>query len=449
MKISDFYGRLVPVVDSPSLPKDSRLLEFSALKVGQTKIICQRCQQRFAKKDVKLPNGQYYCPYCLQFGRLTSQAILYTIPEPNDFQLQAEPLTWSGKLSSLQQQCALTLKQKAAAKQDFLLWAVTGAGKTEIMFPTLQAAIKRKERICLAAPRIDVCNELYPRLQQAFAQTSICLLHHASPLKYNYSQLVICTTHQLIRFYQAFDLLIIDEADAFPFAGNQMLQTAVKQARKPNSSLLLLTATPNRLLLKKIKQKKLDFGYLPLRFHGHLLPEPQIMVLPHWQKKILQQQLDQRLLRKLKSWIDAQWPFLVFSPEISLLAPIKATLMKYFPAQKMATVFANDQQRIDKVLQMRNEQYQLLVTTTILERGVTFAKLNVIVLGADERVFKPESLVQIAGRAGRSLLRPTGEVIFVCSMLNQSSKKAVRQIKFLNYQGRKLMHEDLSALPAK
>lgn len=449
MKISDFYGRLIPVADPTTLPKDSQLFKFPALRVGQAKIICQRCQQSFVKRDVKLPNGQYYCPYCLQFGRLTSQDTLYTIPEPNDFQLQAEPLTWSGKLSFLQQHCALTLKQKAAAKQDFLLWAVTGAGKTEIMFPTLQAAIKQKERICLAAPRIDVCNELYPRLQQAFAQTSICLLHHASPLKYNYSQLVICTTHQLIRFYQAFDLLIIDEADAFPFAGDQLLQAAVNHARKPKSSLLLLTATPNQLLLKKIKRKELDFGYLPLRFHGHLLPVPQIMVLPRWRGKILQQQLDQRLLRKLKSWIDAQWPFLVFSPEISLLSPIKTTLMKYFPAQKMAAVYANDQRRIDKVLQMRKEQYQLLVTTTILERGVTFAKLNVIVLGADERVFKPESLVQIAGRAGRNWQRPTGEVIFVCSMLDRSSKKAVKQIKFLNYQGRRLMHEDVSTLSAK
>lgn len=29
-------------------------------------------------------------------------------------------------------------------------------------------------------------------------------------------QLVICTTHQLMKYYQAFDLLIIDEVDSFP-----------------------------------------------------------------------------------------------------------------------------------------------------------------------------------------------------------------------------------------
>ena len=33
-------------------------------------------------------------------------------------------------------------------------------------------------------------------------------------------QLVICTTHQLLKYYQAFDLLIIDEIDSFPYAGN-------------------------------------------------------------------------------------------------------------------------------------------------------------------------------------------------------------------------------------
>lgn len=64
---------------------------------------------------------------------------------------------------------------------------------------------------------------------------------------------------------------------------------------------------------------------------------------------------------------------------------------------------------------MRDGDFQYLVTTTILERGVTFAGLNVLVLGADDELFNSASLVQIAGRVGRSTQCPDGDVVFLCS----------------------------------
>lgn len=41
---------------------------------------------------------------------------------------------------------------------------------------------------------------------------------------------MIATTHQLLKFYQAFDLLIVDEVDAFPYVDNPVLYHAVEQA---------------------------------------------------------------------------------------------------------------------------------------------------------------------------------------------------------------------------
>ena len=61
---------------------------------------------------------------------------------------------------------------------------------------------------------------------------------------------------------------------------------------------------------------------------------------------------------------------------------------------------------------MRDGDYDFLVTTSILERGVTFPEIDVYVLGADDPVFSSSALVQIAGRAGRSQSRPTGRVVF-------------------------------------
>ena len=102
------------------------------------------------------------------------------------------------------------------------------------------------------------------------------------------------------------------------------------------------------------------------------------------------------------------------------------------------TVYSADPERLTKVQQMRSKQLQYLVTTTILERGVTFPGIDVIVLGADDAVFSTAALVQIAGRVGRSRDRPTGLVWFICHSHGRNVKRAQRQIQTINQKGRRL-----------
>ena len=68
--------------------------------------------------------------------------------------------------------------------------------------------------------------ELYKRLQNDFS-CDIALLHGESgPIS---NSLVVATTHQLLKFYHAFGLLIVDEVDAFPYVDNTMLYYAVRE----------------------------------------------------------------------------------------------------------------------------------------------------------------------------------------------------------------------------
>lgn len=201
-------------------------------------VTCRRCNARLIKERVRLPSGAYYCPVCLNLGRVTSHDRFYHLAEPNQFTPPTNPCTWQGQLSPLQERVASEVAAGMAAHQHRLLWAVTGAGKTEMIFPALTGALKRGERVAVASPRVDVCLELYPRLQAAFAGVPIALLHGKNPAPYQYRQLTICTTHQLLRFYHAFDNLVIDEVDAFPFAGDPALLFAAHQAIKEGGGLL-------------------------------------------------------------------------------------------------------------------------------------------------------------------------------------------------------------------
>lgn len=75
-----------------------------------------------------------------------------------------------------------------------------------------------------------------------------------------------------------------------------------------------------------------------------------------------------------------------------------------------------------------------MITTTILERGVTVKDLQVIVIDADNMTFTPESLIQISGRVGRKFNARTGKVIFLGKSYNENIKKSIKTIKDINHR---------------
>lgn len=433
------YGRRLLTQELPPNFAPSGQVEISpAMELKKSTVKCTRCNYTSTTTAVALPRGQYFCPQCMALGRVSTLTKFYHLPEPNQFLQIEQPLTWTGQLSPLQQQCSTEVCQCLQHHARHLLWAVTGAGKTEMLFAAISAALSRGERLAIASPRVDVCLELYPRLQQAFANTKICLLHGRQNKPYQYRQLTICTTHQLLRFYHAFDNLIVDEVDAFPYAENKQLYFATNQAIKPTGGCLFLTATPGPKLLRQVKRKEIGISYLPLRYHGHLLPEIKVKLAPAWRDQLKQKKLPKTLVQAIKLRINAQQPFLLFLPHVADLDLFKISLAKYFPAQKCVTVHAADEQRLEKVQLMRDQKILFLVTTSILERGVTFPDIDVLVLGADDGVFSSAALVQIAGRAGRALSRPVGDVLFWLGAYSVNVRTAINQIRFVNKKGRKL-----------
>ena len=85
---------------------------------------------------------------------------------------------------------------------------------------------------------------------------------------------------------------------------------------------------------------------------------------------------------------------------------------------------------------MRVGELDFLVTTTILERGVTFPGVDVCVVNAHEEEFSREVLVQIAGRVGRTAECPTGEVVYFHNGKTKAMVQAVREIEDLKLDKR-------------
>lgn len=314
----------------------------------------------------------------------------------------------------------------------FLIWAVTGAGKTEMIYPLIDQVLRWKGKVAVAAPRKDVVMELKPRMKKAFPQLEVIALYGGSEECWANASLVLATTHQLMRFEDAFDLVIIDELDAFPYHGDPKLAFAAKKALASQGRMIYLSATPPKPMQRLVEQRKLPHVKVPVRFHRHPLPVPQLIRVPKVKEWLKSRRLPRRLKQALDHSIEREAQIFLFAPAIRWVEPLVRLLRNSYPALQIGGTSSVDPYRDEKVLDFRAGKWSMLVTTTILERGVTIPKSDVFVLDADSHLFDEAALVQMAGRAGRSPQDPHGLVFFAASTCTASQKGAVRQIRHMN-----------------
>ena len=429
MKIEDAYGRLLTESQmTDDLKKMAQ--ELPTIEKQNGRYQCFRCGSMIDQKLWKLSEEVLYCRACIQLGRIRSDQKLYAIAQ-QDFEGQ-EVLNWKGTLTSYQQEVSEGLIQAVKEGKNALVHAVTGAGKTEMMYQVVATAIKSGQAVCIATPRIDVCIELYGRMKEDFS-CPISLLHGKSE-PYFRTPLVIATTHQLLKFFQAFDLLIIDEVDAFPYVDNPILYKAAQNAIKKGGNTLYLTATSTDELDKKVKKKEIIRYSLPRRFHGNPLVVPEIKWVPKIREKIEKGRIPYELLQLIKKQRQTHYPLLIFVSEIELGQQFTENLKKYFPKETVGFVSSQTTDRLRMVEEFRNRAITMLVSTTILERGVTFPFVDVFVLESNHKLFTKSALVQISGRVGRSKERPTGKLLFLSDGITREMKKAIKEIKEMNQE---------------
>lgn len=421
-----------------------------AIKKLGSKYECQRCGNKKPSLFARLPcikhkKTHIYCRKCMVMGRVVEcEPLYYWSGIQPKWHQQISPLTWEGRLTKEQQVAASRIVKKIKKKEstELLIWAVTGSGKTEMLFPGITKALQLGKRICIATPRADVVRELLPRLQSAFQNISIQAMYGGSEDKNGSAQLIIATTHQLLRFKAAFDLIIIDEIDAYPYHVDEALPFATERAKRQNGLMVYLTATPREEQRRKVSTGKLPHVFVPLRFHRHPLPIPQFKMCFFLKNSLKKYLPPTPFIKWLHNRKRKDRQLLIFVPTIKLANQLESHLASVLLSkglltarEKLRTVHSEDEKREQTIQLFRENKLSILITTTILERGVTFASIDVVVLDAGHVVFDEAALVQIAGRAGRSKDDPTGEVVFFHDGKTQAMVQSVRSIKKMNQRG--------------
>lgn len=214
--------------------------------------------------------------------------------------------------------------------------------------------------------------------------------------------------------------MILDEIDAFPYADNRLLESFFYRAVRGN--YILLSATPSQEVLDRMKR---DGKVLELfeRYHKGKLIVPRIIEKPEYF-------LIASCLKELKRFIADNKPVFIFVPTIEIGKKL-FKLLNIFIKDGSFVSSQEERRKID-IAKFKNGELKYLVTTSILERGVTVKNLQVIVFEADNSIYDKATLVQIAGRVGRKIGATTGEVLFISSDVSRPMIEAIDEIKKYN-----------------
>lgn len=376
---------------------------------------CPRCGNLQKSYFYKGSHG-YYCRKCIGFGRL--------LLEEDETSLELQAI--QEDCSEYTMQYPLTKFQEAVSKecqmnirtQDVLLECVCGAGKTEMVLASIADALNENRKVCFAIARRQVVLELSERLKTYFKKAKIIAVcgGHTDEID---GDLIVCTTHQLYRYQGQFSLLILDEPDAFPYRGDEVLHGIAQHACIGH--VIYLTATPDNYLLSRVQEGTMRHIVLNKRPHGHDLPVPRLCIYP----SIV-------LFWVLLRWINKHTcdPRIIFVPTIktaSILGKILSIFMKCY----VCTSESEDRDRI--IYEFKKESNGIMIATTVLERGVTIPKADICVWHANHSVFDEAGLIQMAGRAGRSFTSPEGDVLFLCSEKTELVQLCKEKIEQANH----------------
>lgn len=382
------------------------------LFINVEELICPRCGNNNPSFFGRRKDGTFYCRKCVGFEGEEAQRIPL---KPSNVNLKLDY-----RLSREQQ----ILSDKAIANFksgiDTLVYAVCGSGKTEISFGLIAYAMSKGMNVGFALPRRDVVIELFYRLQDAFPHNKVVAVYGGHNDDLN-GDLIILTTHQLYRYPDYFDLLVMDEIDAFPFKGNETLINIYRKSLRGHC--LMMSATPSEAIKKEFSQEGHAILTLHTRFHKQPIPVPEAVVRFGFLKYFY-------LIKKLKRYGKEKKPCLIFVPTIAMAKSVFFIISLFVKGGNY--VSSKRSKRPEIIADFKKGKYAYLVTTAVLERGVTIKGVQVIIFDADNTIYDSAALIQIAGRVGRKKDAADGEVIFLCDKVSKEMELAIKEIKHCN-----------------
>ncbi|NQV17957.1 MAG: primosomal protein N' [Armatimonadetes bacterium] len=217
----------------------------------------------------------------------------------------------------------LTDKQKEAAEKiienldkdefrTFLLFGVTGSGKTEVYIKVIKHCLENNETALMLVPEISLTPQMVERFYNAFG-AEIAILHsHLNDrerweqwkkIKYGKSKIVIGARSAIFAPLKNIGVIIVDEEHENTYKQENTPRyhgrdVAVVRAKKSNAVAILGSATPSLESWQNVMKQKYSLLKLSRRPLGYKLPSVKIIDLK--QEKNPKQLLSEELIKKIE-----------------------------------------------------------------------------------------------------------------------------------------------------
>lgn len=203
--------------------------------------------------------------------------------------------------------------------KEFLLYGVTGSGKTEIYLQLIQKITQKNKTAIVLVPEISLTPQMVERFIARFGQEKIAVLHSKLSIGERYDQwnkikngeckIVIGARSAIFAPIQNLGLIIIDEEHDSSYKSETNPRYNAKElagymAKKNNIPLVLGSATPDISTYYKAENNKIEMLKLTKRANESNLPKVDVIdlreELANGNRSILSRKLYEEIEKNLK-----------------------------------------------------------------------------------------------------------------------------------------------------
>lgn len=178
--------------------------------------------------------------------------------------------------------------------EQFLLYGVTGSGKTEVYLQLIGQALKQNKTAIVLVPEISLTPQMIDRFIARFNKDEIAVLHSKlsigerydewNKIKENKAKIIIGARSAIFAPTENIGIIIIDEEHDSSYKSEAVpkydaKEIAKKIAKENNCPLVLGSATPDLVTYYKANQDKITLLELTKRANNSKLPDVEIVDL--------------------------------------------------------------------------------------------------------------------------------------------------------------------------
>ena len=180
--------------------------------------------------------------------------------------------------------------------EEFLLYGVTGSGKTEIYLQLIEKALQQNKDTIVLVPEISLTPQMLDRFIGRFGKENLAVLHSKLSLgerhdewekiKSGQAKIVIGARSAIFAPFNNLGLIIIDEEHDSSYKSEGTPRYSAKEvaeeiAKNKKISLVLGSATPDLTSFYKAKKQEYTMLTLPKRANNSSLPKVEIIDLKY------------------------------------------------------------------------------------------------------------------------------------------------------------------------